>query len=128
MKRIVFFAALLVISGCATTAQKLIDRSKNTNTIETNQNYQALYRDVLTVARDCLAGPINLAVSNKVEGQLYNDLNFGEINFYQDNLSPMYLVYAKISKAGDGSKAEIYASGSGYLEAFEAYVRGKKSC
>ena len=75
-----------------------------------------------------MAGPINLVVSEKVEGQLYNDLGFGEINFYQDNLRPIYHVYLKVSKVGNGSEVAIYAQHSRFLKTFEEYVRGKKNC
>lgn len=81
-----------------------------------------------------MARPIDLVlfnatfVFNKVEGQLYNELDYGKIDFYQDNLSSMYFVHVKISKSGDGSIAAIYAQGSGYLKTFEEYVRGKRTC
>jgi hypothetical protein len=134
MKWVIFLVGLLVISGCATTAKKLIDTNKNANTIQSNQNYHALYREVLTVAQDCLAGSIDLIlfnapfVSNKVEGQLHNKLGYGEIDFYQYNLNSIYFARVKISKYGDGSEAAIYAQGSGYLKIFEEYVRGKNTC
>jgi hypothetical protein len=108
MKWVIFLVGLLVISGCTTTEQKLINTNKNANMIQSKQNYQALYREVLTVAQDCSAGSIDLVlfntpfVSNKVEGQLHNKLGYGESDFYQDNLSSMDFAHVKISKYGDG--------------------------
>jgi hypothetical protein len=128
MKRMILFAALLLVTGCITTAQELISTSKDKKTIVLDRNYQTVFRDVLTVSRDCLAGPLSITVSDKVEGQLYNDLGFGEISFYQDNLSDMHHVYVKIAKVAAGSEVSIYSDGSAYLKLFEEYVRGKKDC
>ncbi len=128
MKRFISFVALLAIVGCVTTAQELVNTSKSKKTILLDQSYQSVYRNVLTVSRDCYAGPINLAVSNKVEGQLYGDLEFGEISFYQDNLAAMHHVYMKFAKAGDGSEVTIYAVNNATLETFERHVRGKTDC
>jgi len=128
MQRIILLLALLAVTGCVTTAQELINTSENKKTISLDQNYQAVYRDVLTVARNCEAGPVNLVVSNRVDGQLYNELGYAEISFYQANLRPLHLVYLKIAKVGNGSEVMIYASHRNYLRIFEEYVRGKKDC
>ena len=125
---VLFFVLVVPLAGCATTAKELRKISEHKNTISLDQNYQAVFRNVLTVARDCLAGPINLVVSTKVEGHLYSELGYGEINHYQDNSSPIYHSYVKIAKVGNGSKITIYAAGSGFLKIFEEYVRGKKVC
>ena len=127
-KVIVVIVLTLGLGACITTAQELINTTPNKKTIALSQNYQALFRGVLTVARDCLAGPLSIAVSNKVEGQLYSDLGFGEISYYQDNLSDMHMVYVKIAKVADGSEVSIYSDGSAYLKLFEEYARGKKDC
>ena len=125
---VLFFGLVAPLSGCITTAQELRNTSEHKNTISLDKNYQAVFRDVLTVARDCLAGPLSIAVSNKVEGQLYSDLGYGEISYYQDNLSDMHHTYVKIAKVGDGSKVTTYAVSSAYLKLFEEYARGKKDC
>jgi hypothetical protein len=128
MRRIVLFVALMLVTGCVTTAQELINTSQYKKTIKLDQNYQAAYRDILTVLRNCYAGPINLVVSTKVEGQLYSDLKFGEISWFQDNLAAIHHAYVKIAKAGDGSEVTIYAAGIGYLKPVEEHVRGSKEC
>ena len=50
MKWVISLVEFPMISGCATTAQELTDTSKDASKIQSDQNYQALYRDVLTVA------------------------------------------------------------------------------
>jgi hypothetical protein len=134
MKLITSFFALLLITGCVTTAEELSATSDHKATISTNQNYQSVYRNVLTEAKNCYAGMQNLAVSNVVEGQLYSDLKFGEISYFQENLSRIYYAVVKVEKVGSGSKASISVgsqmswAAEKTLRNFENWVRGEKGC
>ena len=111
-----------------------INTTKDKETISLDRNYQAVYRDILTVARDCLAGPINFTVSNKVVGQLYNDLEFGEISYYQDNLRPIYTAYVKVSRSEAKASVAIYTgsqpswANQRLLKKIKGWANGGTSC
>jgi len=133
-KTIAAIALTLGLGACASTPQELVNTSEHKKTISTNTNYQAVYRNVLSEAKNCLAGAQNLFVSNKVEGQLYGDLGFGEISYYQENLNPIHIAYVKAEKVTDGSKISIYIGGQvswaaeNTLGKFEKWALGSKGC
>jgi len=133
-RTIAIVAVALLISGCVTTAKQLRETSDHTAKLTIDQNYQEVYGHLLTTARDCLAVSLNRWVSNKVVGDLYADLSFGEISYYQDNVRDMHLAYVKVAKAGQGSEVSI-ATGSQLawasdklLKQFEGWAKGGSGC
>lgn len=133
-RTITIVAISLLISGCVTTAKQLRETSDHTAKLTIDQNYQEAYRHLLTTARDCLAGPINLVVSNKVVGDLYADLSFGEISYYMDNVRAMHFAYVKVAKVGQGSEVSITTgsqpawANDKLLKQFEGWAKGGSGC
>lgn len=104
MKQIVLLlvtVTLATLAGCATSPDQLRKDSKFSSTVSIDRNYQEVYRDVLGQAKNCLAGVINLAVSNEVDGQLYSELGTGEIFYYMKNIRPIYYATVEIKKISD---------------------------
>ena len=95
------------LAGCVKTAEELSAESEHKSIISTVENYQSTYRHILTQAKNCFAGPVSLTVSNKVEGQLFGELGFGEISYYMDNLADMHFAYVKVEQDGTGAQVSI---------------------
>lgn len=131
------FVALIMaagLAGCVSTAGELRSQSEHQATVTSAENYQAVYKRILTKGRECLDLGGSIASSNKLEGQLYGDLGVGEISYYLDALMDMHFASVKVERAGSGSTVSI-STGSqpGWaneklLKQFKAWAEGANSC
>jgi len=96
-------ALTILVTGCVSTAGQLESESEHRATVKSAENYQAVYKRMLTQAKECLDLGGTFAASNKVEGQLYGDLGQGEISYYLDNVVDMYFAVVKVTRDGDGA-------------------------
>lgn len=101
----------LVMTGCVSTAGQLESQSEHRATVESAENYQMVYKRILTQARECLDLGGTFAASNKIDAQLYNELGTGEISYYLDNVVDMHFAVVKVRRSGDGAVVDI-ATGS----------------
>lgn len=133
MRNFTLLLALLV-AGCVSTAKQLETQSEHRATVKSAENYQAVYKRMLSQAKECLDLGGTFAASNKVEGQLYGELGEGEISYYLDNVVDMFFAVVKIKRDGEGSTVNI-ATGSqpGWaneklLKQLQGWADGKTSC
>lgn len=54
---------------------------------------------------------MNLAVSQVVDGQIYTDLGFAEILYYQRNISPIYYATVKVVEKSNGTSSVTIHTG-----------------
>lgn len=111
--RFATFAIAAVIAGCSTTQQDLKQNASVSRAIDFKENYQEIYRRVYTNARECMHGGMFMShASINVDGQLYNELGYGEISIYLDNVLKNYYATARIEKSGTGAKMIVHAGNS----------------
>ena len=67
-----------------------------------SENYEIVFSRILKKGKECHEHSSNLmgTVREKVDGQLYSGQGYGEIDFYQQNLSNIYWAKLKVSKSG----------------------------
>lgn len=125
---------VLVLAGCISTARQLETQSEHRTTVKSDENYQAVYRRMLTQAKECLDLGGTFTASNKVDGQLYSDLGKAEISYYLDNVVDMYFAVVKIDRTGDGATVNI-STGSQpawanekLLKELKGWAEGRTSC
>jgi len=124
----------LLVSGCISTAGQLESQSEHRATVQSTENYQAVYKRMLTQAKECLDLGGTFAASNKVEGQLYSELGQGEISYYLDNVVDMYFAVVKVKRDGDGANVNITTgSQPGWaneklLKQLKAWANGENNC
>lgn len=113
--RIQIAAALsgaLLLAACSTTPQALETADATQSTTRTyGQNYQEIYRRVVSTATRCSAGNISAYASFAVDSQLYSELGYGEVSTSLINWGVRnYYWKAKIEKApGGGSTMHLYS-------------------
>jgi len=79
MKIIVTICITLFIVACApATIEGLRKNHANSYTFEVNENYQPVYRKILSVARKCYQGGM-LTAQMMVQGDLYHDIKSGNV-------------------------------------------------
>ena len=73
--------AAALLSGCApSTIQGLRDSPAGVLMFEVNENYQSVYRKIITPARDCWQqGASLLTAQTDVQGELYSDIRKGNV-------------------------------------------------
>lgn len=66
--------------GCApATVQKLRENPTGQSSFETNENYQSVYRKIVTNARRCYQGGM-ITAQMVVQGDLYTDIKKGNVS------------------------------------------------
>ena len=132
--KLVTLLIAFVLAGCISTARQLETQSEHRTTVKSAENYQAVYRRMLTQAKECLDLGGTFAASNKVDGQLYSDLGKAEISYYLDNVVDMYFAVVKIDRTGEGATVKI-STGSqpgwaneSLLKQLTRWVNGDTSC
>ena len=93
-----------LLAACASTPEELVAGSKYSATANIELNYQAVYAQLLKQGRQCYAGAVNMSVSNDVDGELFSDLKYGEMYFYQDNIQKIYYAVVRLDAVEDGDK------------------------
>lgn len=101
----------LIVAGCSSTSADLEKKTAATAKVQTfTDNYQEIYRRILTTAKNCQAGNVSAYASYDVEGQLYNELGYGEITLSLTNLGAKnYFWKAKVEKQDAGAKLTVNA-------------------
>lgn len=138
MKLIKFIALVcfsILVTGCASTKADLMT-SKHNRELMLTDNYQAVYQRVYSNAKNCLEGNANLlgTIRNVVDGQLYQELGYGELSFYQTNLSNIHFHYVKIERVGSGSRVKVFTGGKlavhneSDLNLYSNWAQGKEGC
>ena len=122
---------ILAIAACSTTPQDAVLNAGAKREFLLPDNYQLVYRRVYDYAKPCLSSAGYGGVSMEVEGQLYPDLNSGQITYSQNNLTKNYFVVVKINKVASGSRVTISAANMSVNEKnaqlFEDVARGNKT-
>lgn len=126
---------LIVLTGCASSPQDLISNAKYTKSETIKENYQQVYSKVYSKAKQCLEGAINLTVSNVVDGQVFGELGYAEVSYYQRNLSPIYYATVRMEKVTDSeSELTIHTGGQPKWaseklgERFVGWASGNSEC
>lgn len=79
VKRLVTLIAAIVLTGCAYSMSELKTESKNlTGKIESDKNYQEVYRTLLNMSKECLEHT-SLSSEVTISGDLYHDIREGQI-------------------------------------------------
>lgn len=87
LKQSIALSVVLIVAGCSSTSADLEKKTAATAKVQTfSENYQEIYRRILTTAKNCQAGNVSAYASYDVEGQLYNELGYGEITLSLTNL------------------------------------------
>lgn len=109
LKKLIVISAALIIAGCSSTSADLEKKTAATAKVQTfSENYQEIYRRILTTAKNCQAGNVSAYASYDVEGQLYNELGYGEITLSLTNLGTKnYFWKAKVEKQEPGAKLTV---------------------
>jgi len=126
---------IAVLTGCASSPQDLISNAKYTKSETIKENYQQVYSKVYSKAKQCLEGAINLTVSNVVDGQVFGELGYAEVSYYQRNLSPIYYAAVRMEKITDNeSELTIHTGGQPKWaseklgERFLSWASGSSEC
>jgi len=94
----------LALSGCASSTD--LRTAPPSDTFRVDRNYQQVYRDMLAAARACngvgRAGIAN-PVFNNLDAELYSDLGYGEIYYWQDNAIDIPFFYVRVNREGSSS-------------------------
>jgi hypothetical protein len=98
--------------------------------------YQEAYRNLLNNARSCMSGGGAPLGGRIVDGQLYPDLNYGEVSIRVDTpTGPNIYFSADVRKDGIGSHLETYAaikplivSPASVGEHFRDWASGNSGC
>lgn len=111
LKKSIALPIALIVAGCSTTSADLEKKTAATAKVQTfTDNYQEIYRRIITTAKNCQAGNVSAYASYDVEGQLYNELGYGEITLSLTNLGTKnYFWKAKVEKQEAGAKITVNA-------------------
>ena len=111
LKQSIALSVALIAAGCSSTSADLEKKTAATAKVQTfSENYQEIYRRIHTTAKNCQSGNISAYASYDVEGQLYNELGYGEITLSMTNLGAKnYYWKAKVEKQETGAKLTVNA-------------------
>lgn len=118
-------AAAAVLAGC--TTQATLDAAPVARSVVLAENYQAVYARLNKMTRSCNVSPF------QVDGQLYSDLGYGEVQMFAAGFagSRPYLD-AKVFRRGDGAFVEIKslhpASAENGARWMEYWAKGGSQC
>lgn len=114
LKQLIALSVALIAAGCSSTSADLEKKTAATAKVQTfSENYQEIYRRILTTAKNCQAGNVSAYASYDVEGQLYNELGYGEITLSLTNVGTKnYFWKAKVEKQDVGARLTVNAGNS----------------
>lgn len=134
MRRVIFVGFALLVSGCTSMSEM------DTGPAEAGQfidaNYQTVYARTYKMARQCWqSGPTPFSsVTNDVDGQLYAELGYGEIVYFQRNVTQIPWATIRIERKDAGATVTVKAANAlphvnakRQSEAF-AWATGRTSC
>lgn len=134
MKKL-FATFLVVLGACTTTLEELESNpSTLTKTVQFQQNYQTVYRNLATTARRCQTVILTAGAAMEIDSELYSDLGFGEVANRLSNWGTnTYYWRAKIERTGPNSSRMTGWSGSTVnnsvaLERIFAWASGDQNC
>lgn len=110
MKYLGFFLLGFLLVGCTPgTYKELKQAPASKYDFYTDQNYQAVYRTVLTKMREChQAGMITAQMT--VQGQLYTDIQEGEIiASLQSGMGSDVFLGVDVKKADSGTRVSVFS-------------------
>ena len=124
----------LALAGCAMHAE--VARQPVDQTLMVSRNYQAVYADVLSQSRSCFRAGMAITpmASVMVDGQLYPDLGYGEVNVGIGGMMPGLTSVTKVSREGGRTRVEIKSANTGATAAqkdrgwIAYWARGGKLC
>lgn len=126
MKHIMFFIiAGAALSGCA--SQESLEATPVQRALNMEENYQAVYARTNRGMRNCF----EIGSSFSVDGQLYPELDYGEVTAAGGGFSYQPLLYVRVAKAGNGSRIEMktmIAARQGSLDWVEYWANGGLKC
>jgi len=99
--------ALLALSACTSIPE--IDAADPADTVEVAENYQEVYARSYRLARQCWQtgpSPFN-SITNDVDGQLFSELGYGEILFFQRNLKQIHWASVRIERTPAGTVVSV---------------------
>lgn len=114
LKQSIALSVALIAAGCSSTSADLEKKTAATAKVQTfSENYQEIYRRILTTAKNCQSGNVSAYASYDVEGQLYNELGYGEITLSMTNVGTKnYFWKAKVEKQDVGARLTVNAGNS----------------
>lgn len=114
LKQSIALSIALIAAGCSSTSADLEKKTAATANVQTfSENYQEIYRRILTTAKNCQSGNVSAYASYDVEGQLYNELGYGEITLSMTNVGTKnYFWKAKVEKQDVGARLTVNAGNS----------------
>lgn len=121
--------AMLLLSGCASTVSDL-KADHVVKVVQIEGNYQAIYRNIATMARECLTGErYRWGVQWGVDADLYTDIGTGEVTFY--SVGPQGRLtgaHAEVRKVDAGTELSIWARNESVGAIFQRWANGYKEC
>jgi hypothetical protein len=110
------FVILGALTGCVATSTAETDPAPS---FSVAKNYQQVYADILRGAKNCVQPGISLFPGDSmlyVEGQLFNELGYGEVVIGSRGMIPFIITTTRVAKEGAGARVTIHADyGLGYV-------------
>lgn len=128
MKQLITAGAMaLALAGCANSVAGL--QEHGTTEARFPENYQEVYRRVVTMARQCQQAEVVVGIgSYKIDAQLYSELGYGEVTYALSNFQQNYYAAAKIAKDGTGTKMTISSVVEGFKAPWLRWAAGATTC
>lgn len=96
------------------------------------ENYQAVYARTNSQMRECYSGGGGLGPVLSVDGQLYPDLGYGEIQSGISSITYMPTTLVRIDREGAGARVSMKTSAYANIETtlawLEYFARGGQRC
>ena len=124
MRNALLAGLAITVSACTTQAE--FDTKPVNAVVSFSENYQAVYARTNRGFRNCMTASSGGFI---VDGQLYPDLQYGEVT--ATGGSGAYpMLYAKVSKQGDGARVEIKSAirGDGATQWAKYWAAGGLEC
>ena len=118
---------MILLSGCASTVSDL-KADHVVKVVQIEGNYQVAYRNIATMARECLTGAA-WGAHWGVDGDLYTDIGTGEVTFY--SVGPQGRLtgaHAEVRNVDAGTELSIWARNESVGAIFQRWANGYKEC
>lgn len=135
MKKLLLITLLFMLVACV--SKQDIMTSEHSKTVYVNENYQSVFKKIREQMEKCLETGIVLPlspVSHEIDAQLYSDLGYGEISYYQKNLSKIYYHFIKVQRKGEGADITINTAGRPKsindkdIQMYARWISGSNKC
>lgn len=125
---------LIALGGCAAgSVSEIRSNAARRHEFALPANYQEVYRNIATVARNCWVGGFLLSpqAQRNVDADLFSDLGRGEVTIWMSNIGRNVYAHADIERADGGSRVTVYTYFSSWDSIgprMEKWAKGEADC